>query len=35
MPNQAAENMDYSSPEQIEAKIAEAVKAGLEICRDF
>ena len=31
----AAENMDYSSPEQIEAKIAEAVKAGLEICRDF
>lgn len=31
----AAENLDYSSPGQIEEKIAGAIKAGLEICRDF
>ena len=31
----SAENMDYSSPEQIEAKISEAVRKGMEICRDF
>lgn len=31
----SAENMDYSSPEEIEAKIAEATREGLEICRSF
>ena len=31
----AAENLDYSTPEEIDAKIAAAVKEGLGICRDF
>ena len=31
----AAENLDYSTPEEIDAKIAAAVRDGLEICRDF
>ena len=31
----AAENLDYSTPEEIDAKIAAAVKEGLGICRNF
>ena len=31
----AAENLDYSTPEEIDAKIAAAVREGLELCRDF
>ena len=31
----SAENMDYSSEEEIEEKIREAVRKGMEICRDF
>lgn len=31
----SAENLDYSSPEEIERKISETVGKGLEICRDF
>lgn len=31
----AAENMDYSTPEQIREKISDAVTEGLEICRRF
>ena len=31
----AAENMDYSTPEQIREKISDAVSEGLEICRRF
>lgn len=31
----SAQNMDYSSPEQIEEKIEEAISEGLEICRSF
>lgn len=31
----AAENMDYSTPEEIEEKIDAAVAQGLEICRNF
>lgn len=31
----AAENLDYSTPEEIEAKIRTATAEGLEICRDF
>lgn len=31
----SAENMDYSSPEEIEGKIAAAVSEGMEICRTF
>ena len=31
----AAENMDYSTPEQIGEKISDAVTEGLEICRRF
>lgn len=30
----AAENLDYSTPEEIDAKIADAIKAGLKICRE-
>lgn len=31
----AAENMDYSTPEEIEGRIGKAVSEGLAICRDF
>lgn len=31
----SAENMDYSTPEQIDRKISAAVSEGLEICRTF
>ena len=31
----AAENMDYSTPEEIEEKIDAAIAEGLEICRNF
>ena len=31
----AAENLDFSTPEEIDAKIAAAVKEGLGICQDF
>lgn len=31
----SAENMDYSSPEEIEKKIDKAVSEGLDICRSF
>lgn len=31
----SAENLDYSSDEVIEGKIADAVARGLELCRDF
>ena len=31
----AAENMDYSTPEEVEEKIDAAVAQGLEICRNF
>lgn len=31
----AAENMDYACGEEIERKIEEAVRKGLEICKDF
>lgn len=31
----SAENMDYSTPEEIESKIKEAIAEGLEICKDF
>lgn len=31
----SAQNMDYSSPEEIEAKIANAINEGLEICKEF
>ena len=31
----AAENMDYVCGEEIERKIEEAVRKGLEICKDF
>ena len=31
----AAENLDYSTPEEIDAKIAAAVREGLGICQDF
>lgn len=31
----SAQNMDYSSPEQIEAKIQTAISEGLQICREF
>ena len=31
----AAENLDFSTPEEIDAKIAAAVKEGLGICRNF
>ena len=31
----AAENMDYSTPEEVEEKIEAAVAQGLELCRNF
>ena len=31
----SAENMDYSSPDEIEEKIAKAISEGLEICKGF
>ena len=31
----AAQNMDYSSPEEIEERIAKAIQDGLEICKTF
>ena len=31
----AAQNMDYSTDEEIEDEIATAVAQGLEICREF
>ena len=31
----SAENMDYSTPEEIEKKISSAVSHGLKICREF
>lgn len=31
----AAQNMDYSSPEEIEGRIAKAIEDGLEICKTF
>lgn len=31
----AAENMDYSTPEEINEKVNDAISKGLEICRDF
>lgn len=31
----SAQNIDYSSPEEIEAKIANAIDEGLEICKEF
>ena len=31
----AAQNMDYSSEEEIQKKVDEAIKEGLEICRSF
>lgn len=31
----AAENLDYSTPAEIDAKIAAAVSSGLTLCRDF
>lgn len=31
----AAQNMDYSSPEEIEERIAKAVEEGLELCKTF
>lgn len=31
----AAENLDFSTPEQIDLRIGAAVAAGLELCRDF
>ena len=31
----SAQNMDYSSPEEIEEKIADAINEGLEICKEF
>ncbi len=31
----SAQNMDYSSPEEIEARISAAIREGLEICRTF
>lgn len=31
----SAENMDYSTPEEIEIKIKDAIEEGLTICRDF
>ena len=31
----SAENMDYSSPDVIESKISDAVRKGLELCKDF
>lgn len=31
----AAENMDYSTPEEIESRIGKAVSEGLAICRNF
>ncbi len=31
----SAQNMDYSSPEEIEEKIAVAINEGLEICKEF
>ena len=31
----AAQNMDYSSEEEIEERIAKAIEDGLEICKTF
>ncbi|NPD81232.1 NAD(P)H-dependent oxidoreductase [Prevotella sp. PINT] len=31
----AAENLDYSTPEEIDARINAAIAEGLEICKDF
>lgn len=31
----AAQNLDYSTPEEIESKIKTAIEEGLAICRDF
>ena len=31
----AAENLDYSTPEEIDRKIEAAIAEGLEICKDF
>ena len=31
----SAENLDYSSPAEIERKIADAIERGLRLCRDF
>lgn len=31
----SAENLDYSSPEEVDRKIAAAISEGLEICRSF
>lgn len=31
----AAQNMDYSSPDEVQAKIETAIKEGLELCRNF
>ena len=31
----AAQNMDYSSEEEIEVRITKAIEDGLEICRTF
>ena len=31
----SAQNMDYSSPEEIEERIAKAIEDGLEICKTF
>lgn len=31
----AAQNMDYSSPEEVEARIQAAIYGGMEICKEF
>lgn len=31
----SAQNMDYSTPEDIESKVSKAIEEGLEICRTF
>ena len=31
----SAQNLDYSSPEEIEDKISLAIESGLNLCKDF
>lgn len=31
----SAQNLDYSSPEEIETKVQDAIEEGLEICKEF
>ena len=31
----SAQNMDYSSPEEIEERVSKAIAEGLEVCKEF